>query len=65
MKMKVINKEVRLNEDRLPVMVLTIEVPMSLGYEPQSFSDGEFYGALENAIMAFDEEARCSLTPKA
>lgn len=62
--MKVINKEVRLNEDFKPVLVLTIEVPLSMEYDPQLYDDGMFFGRLEDAILKFDREAKCSLTPK-
>jgi len=53
--MKVTHKEVRLNEDFQPVMVLTIEFPLSLGYDPQSCNDGVFYGEVESAIYQFDQ----------
>lgn len=62
--MKVMSKEVRLNEDFKPVLVLTIEVPLSMDYDPQSYDSGVFFGRLEDAILKFDREAKCSLTPK-
>ena len=62
--MKVMSKEVRLNEDFKPVLVLTIEFPLSLEYDPQSYDEGVFFGRLEDAILEFDKETKCSLTPK-
>lgn len=62
--MKVKNKEIYLNEDFRPVLVLTIEFPLSLEYDPQSYDTGAFFGRLEDAILEFDKAAKCSLTPK-
>lgn len=62
--MKVINKEVRLNEYFKPVLVLTIEVALSMEHDPQSCDEGVFFGRLEDAILKFDREAKCSLTPE-
>ena len=62
--MKVINKEVRLNEYFKPVLVLTIEVALSMEYDQQSYDEGVFFGRLEDTILKFDREAKCSLTPK-
>lgn len=53
--MKVIHKEVRLNEEFQPVMVVTIEFPMSLQYDPQSCNDVVFYDEVESAIYQFEQ----------
>lgn len=62
--MKIISKNVRLNEEFIPVMVLTIEFPLALGSDAQSCDSGAFYSQLEDAILEFDKAAECSLTPK-
>jgi hypothetical protein len=53
--MKITHREVRLNEDFQPVMVLTIEFPLSLEHDPQSCDDGAFYGRVLGAIYQFDQ----------
>ena len=57
--MKVMSKKVRFTEDFKPVLVLTIEFPLSLEYDPQSYDTGVFFGRLEDAILEFDKGAKC------
>ena len=54
--MRVLDKTVQINEDMRPVLLITIELPLSLGGDGFRATDREFMASLINAIKAYEDK---------
>jgi hypothetical protein len=56
--MRILDKTVQMNEDFKPVMLITLELPLTLPLENFSLQDSDFVAAFVEANKAYDDQQK-------
>ena len=56
--MRILDKAVQMNEEFKPVMLITLELPLTLPLENFSLQDSDFVAAFVEANKAYDDQQK-------
>jgi len=56
--MRILDKTVQMNENFKPVMLITLELPLTLPLENFSLQDSDFVAAFVEANKAYDDQQK-------